>query len=160
MLSLILSSKYYITRSTDNTWEQLKSELSVRFIKVFDPHHSLSLLHKTRWSKSDTVHIYAERLYAFVKLNKEVVESYLVGFFINGLYSDYFLMKIMRENLKTFQVAAVCISRANSKKIIFDQIEWKIPIDRLRNLWKLITLMLIRNFHFAKRWGIWKSIVR
>ena len=42
---------------------------------------------------------------AFAKLDKTVVESQLVGFFINGLYHDYLRMKIMRENPKSFQNA-------------------------------------------------------
>ena len=43
------------------------------------------LLHKARQSKSETVQVYAERLYTlahdtFAKLNNIVVESKLVGF--------------------------------------------------------------------------------
>ena len=41
----------------------------------------------------------------FTKLDKAVVESQLVGFFIDGLYHDYLRMKLMRENPKTFQLA-------------------------------------------------------
>ena len=49
---------------------------------------------------------YAERLYylvndAFAKVDKAVVESQLVGFFIDGLYHDFLCMKVMRENPKT-----------------------------------------------------------
>ena len=79
-----------ITENPDSIWEMLKPELSARFVEVCDPHHALSLLHKARESKSETVIFYAERLctlvcYAFVKLNKAVVEIKFVGFSIDGL---------------------------------------------------------------------------
>ena len=38
-------------------------------------------------------------------MDKVVVESHLVGFFIDGLYHDFLQMKVMRENPKTFQAA-------------------------------------------------------
>ena len=38
----------------------------------------------------------------FAKVDKGVVESHLVGFFIDGLFHDYLRMKVMRENPKTF----------------------------------------------------------
>ena len=67
------------------------------------------MLRKARQTKHETVQVYAERLYtlahdAFAKLDKTVVESQLVGFFIDGLYHDYLRMKIMRENPKSFQM--------------------------------------------------------
>ena len=54
--------------------------------------------------------VYAERLYALAndalaKVDKGVVESQLVGFFIDGLFHDCLRMKVMRENPKTFQAA-------------------------------------------------------
>ena len=57
-----------------------------------------------------SVQVYAERLYAlandaFAKVDKAVVESQLVEFVIDGLYHDFLCMKVMRENLKTFQAA-------------------------------------------------------
>ena len=84
----------YITENPDSTWEELKSELSVRFAEVCDPHHNLPLLHNTRQNKSETVHAYAERLhtlahYTFMKLFKAVVESQLLDFLYDGLYHDY-----------------------------------------------------------------------
>ena len=47
------------------------------------------MLHKARQTKSETVQVYAERLFAlandaFAKVHKGVVESQLVGFFIDG----------------------------------------------------------------------------
>ena len=51
-----------------------------------------------------------QRLYtlandAFAKVDKAVVESQLVGFFIDGLYHDFLHRKVMRENPKKFQAA-------------------------------------------------------
>ena len=40
------------------------------------------------------------------KVDKGVVESQLVGFFIDGLFHDYLRKKVMRENPKSFQAAA------------------------------------------------------
>ena len=39
---------------------------------------------------------------AFAKIDMSVVESQLVGFFIDGLFHDYLRMKVMSENPKTF----------------------------------------------------------
>ena len=77
-------------------------------MEVCDPHHGLSLLDKMRQSKSETVQVYAEKLHTlahdtFMKLNKAVVESNLVIFFIDGLYHNMLQMKIMRENSKHFK---------------------------------------------------------
>ena len=77
--------QHYITENPDSAWEQLKSGLSLKFVEICDPHHALSLLHKARQSKSETVQVYAEKLHAlahdtFMKLNKAVVESHLVFF--------------------------------------------------------------------------------
>ena len=65
------------------------------------------MVHKARQIKNESVQVYAERLHvlandAFVKVDKAVVESQLVGFFIDGLYHDVLHMKVMRENPKTF----------------------------------------------------------
>ena len=69
-----------------------------------------TMLCKARQVKHESVQVYAERLCdlvndAFTKVDKAVVESQLVGFFIDGLYHDFLCMKVMRENPKTFQAA-------------------------------------------------------
>ena len=80
-----------MTEHPNIVWEDLKSELNIRFAEVNDSHHAFKMLHKARQTKSDTVQVYAERLYAlgndaFAKIEKGVVESQLVGFFIDGLF--------------------------------------------------------------------------
>ena len=99
-----------MTENPNSSWADLKSELNVRFADVNDSHNTLTMLHKARQSKIETVQIYAERLYvlandAFAKMDKVAVESRLVGFFIDGLYHYFLRMKVMRENPKTFQAA-------------------------------------------------------
>ena len=94
----------------ENSWEQLKSELNVRFAEVNDSHHAFTMFSKARQVQNESVQLYAERLYAltndaFAKVDKAVVESQLVGFFIDRLYNDFLHMKVMRENPKTFQTA-------------------------------------------------------
>ena len=57
--------------------EDLKSELYIRFGEVNDSHHGFTMLHKARQTRSETVQVYAERLYAlandaFAKVDKDV----------------------------------------------------------------------------------------
>ena len=66
------------------------------------------MLHKVQQHKTETVQVYAERLYAlaqdaFENTNKVLVASQLIGFFIDGLYYDFLCMKVMLEGSKTFQ---------------------------------------------------------
>ena len=79
--------------------------LNVRFDEV-----NFTMLYNARQVKHESVQVYAERLYtlandAFIKVDKAVLESQLVRFFINGLYHNFLCMKVMRENTETFQAA-------------------------------------------------------
>ena len=102
-----------------------KSELNIRFVEINDSHHAFTMLHKARQTKSETVQVYAERLYtlpndAFAKVYKGVVESQLAGSFIDGLFHDYLRMKVMRENFKTFQaVVQSALAKQNLRKKVF-----------------------------------------
>ena len=100
----------YITEHANSSWGDLKSELSIRFADVNDSHHAFTMLCKACQTKSETVQVYVERLYAlandtFAKVDKSVVESQLVSFFIDGLFHDYLRIKVMRGNPETFQAA-------------------------------------------------------
>ena len=69
----------YMTGHPNSSWEDLKSELNIRFGEVNDSHHAFTMLHKARQAESETVQVYDERLYAlsnhaFAKVNKGVVE--------------------------------------------------------------------------------------
>ena len=45
----------YMAEYPENSWEQLKSELSMRFAEVNDPHHIFTLLCKIRQVKKESV---------------------------------------------------------------------------------------------------------
>ena len=58
------------------SWEQLKSEINVRFAEVNNLHHALTILCKA-WQVKMSVQVYTERLYAlandaFTKVDKAV----------------------------------------------------------------------------------------
>ena len=81
-----------------------------KYAEVNESHHAFTMLHKSRQIKKESVQVYEERLYAlandeFVKVDKAVVGSQLVGFFIDGLYCDFLPLKVTRENPETFQAA-------------------------------------------------------
>ena len=44
-----------MTQNPNNSWEDLKSVLNVRFAEVNDFHHASTMLHKARQSKNETV---------------------------------------------------------------------------------------------------------
>ena len=52
----------YMTANPQNTWEQLKRQLSVRFSEVTDPQHALSLLRKIRQKPGENIQVFAERI--------------------------------------------------------------------------------------------------
>ena len=69
----------------ENSWEQSKSELKVRFAKVNDPVMLLPCCIRQEHVRHESVQIYAERLYAlendsFTKVYKAVIEPQLVAF--------------------------------------------------------------------------------
>ena len=89
-----------MTEHPNNTWEQLRGELNVHFAEVNDQHHAFTIIHKAQQHKTETVQAYAVRLYALAqdaleKTNMALVESQLIGFFIEGLYYDFLHMKVM-----------------------------------------------------------------
>ena len=83
--------------------------MSLRSAEVCDPHHALSLMHKARQNKSETVQVSAERLCtltydAFVETQQSSGEVTVGGFFIDALY-HHLQIKIIKENPKMFQAA-------------------------------------------------------
>ena len=71
-------------------------------------HLTFTMLCKARQIKNDCAGSCREALClandAFMKADKSVVESELVGFFIDGLYHDFLCMKVMREKPKKFRL--------------------------------------------------------
>ena len=69
----------------------------MRFSEVNDAHYAFTMIHEAKQVKNESAQAYAERLYAlandaFIKVDKAVVVSQVVGFYIDGLY-HYFLCK-------------------------------------------------------------------
>ena len=69
-----------MTQHPNSSWEDLKSELNIRFAEVNDSPHAFTMLCKARQTNSKTVQVYAARLYAsandtFAKVDKGVVEE-------------------------------------------------------------------------------------
>ena len=69
-------------------------------------------MRQTKQKPSETVQVYAERLYALAQEafagqqgGQAAVEGQMVGFFIDGLHHDYLKMKVMRDNPDKFQNA-------------------------------------------------------
>ena len=53
----------YMTEHPENSWEQLKSELNVRFAEINVPHHSFAMLHKARQVKNECTGLCREAVY-------------------------------------------------------------------------------------------------
>ena len=58
-----------MTEHPNSLWEDLKSELNIRFAEVNDSHHAFTMLCKARQRKTETVQVYSERLYALANKN-------------------------------------------------------------------------------------------
>ena len=54
----------YITTNPNTIWNQLKNELSARFSEIQDTQHVFTLLKQTKQKLSETVKVYAKRLFA------------------------------------------------------------------------------------------------
>ena len=85
-----------MTANPQNTWEQLKRQLSVTFSEVTDPQHTLSLQRKIRQTSGENIQVFAERIFelaeeAFLGQGGNVIERlWLVGFGFHGPLRQYF----------------------------------------------------------------------
>lgn len=102
----------YLTDFPDESWATLKNELKIRFAEIQDPHYALALLKTLKQKPDENVQLFAERLlslsseaYENVEDNLEMIESQLIGTFIDGLRHDYLRLKLMRENPTTLALA-------------------------------------------------------
>ena len=103
---------HYITANPKNAWNQLTKELSARFSEIQDSQHAFTILRQTKQKPSETVQVYAKRLFALAQEafvgqqgGLSAVESQMIGFFVGGLYYDFLRMKVMCDNPNTFQSA-------------------------------------------------------
>lgn len=102
----------YLNDHPNNTWDQLKAELTTRFAEITDPQHAFMLLRKVKQNPTENVQLYAEKLLALAEEafvgqpgGIQPIEAQLVGFFIDGLAHDYLKMKVMRDNPATLGAA-------------------------------------------------------
>lgn len=100
----------YIQANPNNTWDQMKTQLSVRFSDVTDAQMALSLLRQTRQKTGETIHNYAERILslaeeAYHNQGGDAVERQLIDIFVDGLNNDQLKMKILRDQPNTLQGA-------------------------------------------------------
>ena len=58
----------YIHANPDNTWQQLKDQLSVRFSDVTDRQMALSLLRPVRQKTGETIQVFAERILSLAEM--------------------------------------------------------------------------------------------
>lgn len=115
----------YITNSPNNTWNQLKSELTMRFAEISDSDQALKMLREIKQKKDENVQCYAERLlslateaYSDQQGGVRAADRSLVGYFTDGLYFDYLQFKLLREKPATLQEAIrICINEQNLRKL-------------------------------------------
>ena len=112
----------YMTANPNNTWDQIKEQLSVRFSDVADAQMALSLLRQTRHKACESVHVYAERILslaedAYDNQGGAAVERQLIDIFVDGLVNDQLKMKILRDQPDTLQGAVgVAVNEQNLRK--------------------------------------------
>ena len=112
----------YMTANPNNTWDQLKEQLSVRFSDVADAQMALSLLRQTRQIAGESVHVHAERILslaedAYDNQGGAAVERQLIDIFVDGLVNDQLKMKILRDQPDTLQGAVgVAVNEQNLRK--------------------------------------------
>ena len=58
----------YIHANPDNTWQQLKDQLSVRFSDVIDRQMALSLLRSVKQKACKTIQVFAKRILSLAKM--------------------------------------------------------------------------------------------
>ena len=143
----------YITNNPNNTWNQLKAELTMRFAEISDSDQALKMLREIKQKKDENVQCYAERLlslaaeaYSGQYAGVRAADRSLVGYFTDGLYFDYLQFKLLREKPATLQEAIrICINEQNLRKLfktktgrdfsrprVNDSYEEPMEVDQLR----------------------------
>ena len=115
----------YITNNPNNTWNQLKVELTMRFAEISDSNQALKMLSEIKQHRDENVQCYAERLLSLASeaYNNQpggvrAANRTLVGHFTDGLYFDYLQFKMLREKPQTLHEAVrICIEEQNLRKL-------------------------------------------
>lgn len=100
----------YMQANPQNTWDQLKRQLAVRFSDVTDPQFALSLLRQTKQKLGENIQNFAERILAlaeeaYLGQGGPVIERQLIDTFVDGLNNDQLKLKILRDRPDTLQGA-------------------------------------------------------
>lgn len=100
----------YMTANPNNTWEQLKEQLAVRFSDVTDRQMALSLLRNVKQNSGENIQVFAERILslaedAYHNQGGDAVERQLIDIFVDGLTQYNLKMKILRDEPDTLQGA-------------------------------------------------------
>ena len=109
--------QWYLADHPNDTWAQIKAELTLRFSETVDAGHVMSLLRCIKLNSSETVHLFAERMLDLGKdafpgqdLTDLTIGRQLVEIFVDGLKSSTITRKILRENPQTLQAAVTTAS--------------------------------------------------
>ena len=97
----------------NETWNDLKKALALRFSEITDPQLAFTLLRKERQMFNEGVQVFAERLIflaeqAFRDANPDVarsVDNQLIGIFTDGLYDTALKFKLLRADPTSLQDA-------------------------------------------------------
>lgn len=100
----------YMQANPNNTWDQLKTQLAVRFSDVTDAQMALSLLRSVKQKQGENIQIYAERILslaeaAYGNQGGDAVERQLIDIFVDGMTNDQLKMKLLRDQPNTLQGA-------------------------------------------------------
>lgn len=100
----------YMVANPNNTWQQLKEQLAVRFSDVTDRQMALSLLRTVKQKQGENIQIFAERILslaeeAYQNQGGDAVERQLIDIFVDGLTQDNLKLKILRDQPDTLQGA-------------------------------------------------------
>ena len=98
----------YILANPDNTWQQLKEQLSVRFSHVTDRQMALSLLRSVKQRTGKTIQVFAEHILslaemAYLNQGGDAVGHQLIDIFVDRIINDSLEMKILRDQPHTLQ---------------------------------------------------------
>jgi hypothetical protein len=100
----------YMEANPNNTWEQLKRQLALRFSDVTSPQIALSMLRQVKQKVGENIQIYAERILslaeeAYDNQGGNAIERQLIDTFVDGLINDQLKMKILRDRPDNLQNA-------------------------------------------------------
>ena len=101
-----------LVNNPNQTWQEMKAELAVRFAETVDPVHAMSQLRRCKQQKGETVQLYGERMLDLATeafpgqdLANPIIQRQMIEIFTDGIFSNGIARKILRDNPQTFQEA-------------------------------------------------------